>query len=225
MSDDNHEYDLDLINDDEMVTIEQVRPQSDTNVSQSFQPTQPIQPRNPTLQELVTMQQMAPILKSSGFDPTSRNEQVTLFKMMLAHALGLPWIQAPNVIDVIEGKLSIRTSVVRALALRSGLVAWDRVDHRDPQTGLVNRVTITMWRLDRPHGHRYTTSFGEAEARAQGLVDKSGKLKDNYQRIPDVMYGNRAFMRAISEVCPEVLYGIAAFCGDMPMSSVDNDTK
>lgn len=120
-----------------------------------------------------------------------------LFVLMHGAEMGLPAIQALQVLHPINGRLTMAADLMEALVRRSGKCLYFRlVEATDEQ------ATYATARQDDPETERRCT-FTFAEAQRAGLTEK-----DNWRNWRRDMLQARAQARICREVYPDVLAGV-----------------
>lgn len=117
---------------------------------------------------------------------------ITLF----GQELGLPPMQAMQVIDVMKGRPTLRANLWVALARKAG--------HKVRITENTEKAaTVTVVRSDDPDGP-ITARYTLEDAKTAGLLTNA-----NYTKNPKAMLYARAASTAIRQACPEVAMGFS----------------
>lgn len=130
-------------------------------------------------------------LRSGLLPPSIKSPEQAAIVGLKGQELGLPLMQSFESIHVIQGRPSVATETMLALA-------YERV------AGFVFRVVETtsekcVVEMGRGGTFTFKSAFTIAEARAAGLTGK-----DNWQKQPAVMLRWRAIGAALKVVCPDL---------------------
>lgn len=139
---------------------------------------------------------VAAALHGSRYYQTISSPERAAYLMARAYELGFPATAAPDVIDDIQGRLTLKPQAAWALVLRSGLLASINVDEGDDfcdvkLTRKDNGVTL---------GYRFTMDA----AKRAGLVKDGGA----YEKWTRNMLYWRALGFAIDRAFPDVTMGL-----------------
>lgn len=116
--------------------------------------------------------------------------------ILYGQELNLPPMQAMQVIDVMNGRPSLRANLWVALARKAG--------HKVRITENTEKAaTVTVIRADDPDGP-ITVRYTIEDAKTAGLL-----TNPNYQKNPKAMLYARAASTAIRQACPEVAMGFS----------------
>lgn len=141
------------------------------------------------------LRQQADVLVKSGFLPVAVNTpEKAIAIIMKGKELGIGAMEALSSINVIQGKPSVSPQLMLGLARRTGELEDLKMDATD------KGATVTITRKGQSP---YTTSFGIAEATAQGLINK-----DNYRKQPAVMFQWRALAGNLRVTFPDAISGL-----------------
>jgi hypothetical protein len=144
--------------------------------------------------EWTAIREQAAALIRSKFLPRAIDTPEKCIAIMLAgRELGLPPMQSVRAISIVEGKPTLSAETMLALAYQRvpGLV----VEVVTTPTG----ATVTG---NRPGGKPVTVTFGQAQAKAAGLLSKQ-----NWQKYPEAMYRARAISAWCRVVAPDAILG------------------
>lgn len=129
--------------------------------------------------------------------------------VLYGQELGLPPMQAMQVIDVMNGRPSLRANLWVALARKAG--------HKVRLVeSTAESATVTVIRHDDPDGP-ITATYTIADAKTAGLLSNT-----NYAKNPKAMLYARAASTAIRQACPEVAMG---FSDEYELHAVDPDPE
>jgi hypothetical protein len=141
------------------------------------------------------MRQQADVLVKSGFLPVAVNTpEKAIAIIMKGKELGIGAMEALSSINVIQGKPSVSPQLMLGLARRTGELQDLKMEATD------KGATVTITRKGQSP---YTTTFGIAEATAQGLINK-----DNYRKQPAVMFQWRALAGNLRVTFPDAISGL-----------------
>ena len=169
---------------------------------------------------------IAQSLALAGFFPIggqyqakSREEQAAqaFVKILAGHELGIGPVLAMQHIHIIDGKTSLDATMVAGLIKSSG-----KYDYR--VEALTDKgCALTFWELREGAWMQIgSVTWGEADARRAGLLNKRG---DMYSKYPRDLYFSRAITFGARRFCPDVflgpIYTPDELGEDVPPSSVE----
>ena len=143
-----------------------------------------------------TLMQMAKVWHQSGLLPAHvKTPAQALTIAMMGDALNVNYLTALQELYVVHGKVGTSAKLARALVLRSGLVEDMQLD-ASPE-----KATFTVKRKGFSKAHVETVTIEQAR--------KAGWTKNQiWEALPDIMLGERATMRALRKVFPDVVLGL-----------------
>jgi hypothetical protein len=152
--------------------------------------------RDLTPDQYAVIQLVAGALHQSRYFQTISSEPRAMYLMARAYELGFPATAAPDVIDDIQGRLTLKPQAAWALVLRSGLVEDMKVDEGDDYCEIsFKRRGLPFWQ-----GYRFTLDA----AKRAGLVKPDGA----YETWTRNMLYWRALGFAIDRAFPDVTTGL-----------------
>lgn len=148
--------------------------------------------------------ELAKTLASSQLIPKAFQQRPgdVFVAMMWSHSLGIPIVQGLQGIAVINGKPSLYGDALLAVCMGSGQMA----DIEETVTGSADNLTATCKVTRRGKPTPVVSTFSIADARAAGLLGKTGPWKQYTSR----MLKMRARAFALRDAFPDVLSGIAS---------------
>lgn len=143
--------------------------------------------------------QMAKVLCNSGLMPQGLNtpEKIAV-SLQWGHELGLTPMVAVNNIAVVNGRPTLSTDIMAALARKSPEYAGLKWICQDAK-----RAEVVVMRKGAGYVEEYRGIFTIEEAANAGLVNK-----DNWKKYPSRMLAKRALAFAIKDAFPDLLAGI-----------------
>lgn len=169
-------------------------------------------PRDIDPAQYALIQLVATALHQSRYYQGISSEHRAAYLMARAYELGFPATAAPDVIDDIMGKLTLKPQAAWALVLRSGLLEDMKVSEGDDFCEIsFKRAGLPFWQ-----GYKFTTD----NARKAGLI-KDGGMYEKWLR--NMLYW-RALGFAIDRAFPDVTMGLkdsAQFGAPIPRERVD----
>lgn len=150
---------------------------------------------------------VAETLHLSRYFSTISSEHRAAYLMARAYELGFPATAAPDVIDDIQGRLTLKPQAALALVYRSGLLEDMRVTESD------DACTVEFKRRGLPGWHGYT--FSMTDAKRAELVKQGGA----WEKWTKNMLYWRAVGFAIDRAFPDVTVGLkdsVQFGGPVP---------
>lgn len=168
--------------------------------------------RDVTPEQYALIQLTATALYQSRYYQTISSEHRAAYLMARAYELGFPVTAAPDVIDDIQGRLTLKPQAAWALVLRSGLLAAADVTEGD------DFCEVTLTRKDNgvTMGYRFTIDA----ARKADLIKQGGA----YEKWTKNMLYWRALGFAIDRAFPDVTMGLKdniQFGAAVPQSRAD----
>lgn len=142
------------------------------------------------------IQTIATALHAARYYQGISSPERAVYLMARAYELGFPATAAPDVIDDIQGKLTLKPQAAWALVLRSGLLAGITVDEGD------DYCAIALTRKD--NGVTLGYKFTMDAAKRAGLVKPDGA----YEKWTRNMLYWRALGFAIDRAFPDVTMGL-----------------
>lgn len=124
--------------------------------------------------------------------------EATMAAIMRGLEVGLSPTQSLNFISVVNGRASVHSEALQALALRAG----HQLDAMLEGQGDKRRAVAVLIRRD--SGQKFVRSFSMAQAKQAGLLSKQGP----WSQYPDRMLMNRARGYAIRDGAPDALLGL-----------------
>lgn len=152
--------------------------------------------RDLTTGQYALIQLVAGALFNARYYAGIANEHRAAYLMARAYELGFPATAAPDVIDDIQGRLTIKPQAALALVYRSGLLEDMRVVESD------DACTVEFRRRGLPGWHGYTFSMSDAK-RAE-LIKQGGA----WEKWTKNMLYWRAVGFAIDRAFPDVTMGL-----------------
>lgn len=155
-----------------------------------------ILPRSDVPAQFSQQMQMAEVLANSTLLPSHLRKQPANVLLILAgaRALNIPAFWALQSMHVIEGKLGMDATLMRALVVAAGHTF--RVVERSAK-----QAVVEIRRSDRDEPYRAEYTWDDAK-----LAELTGK--SNWKKYPKAMMVARATSIAVRDECPEVLYGV-----------------
>lgn len=173
------------------------------------------------------MKSRAKLLVDSGFLPKIVNTpEKAVVIMMMGAEYGIPPMKAFQVIDVIEGRPSLKPQLMIALCQNTGQLEDVKIDSHD------TFCRVTMKR--KGHATPHTVQFGDEDAQKMmttvttwnngQAVKKIVPLieKYNYKTMKKDMYVARAVGRACKYLFADAVLGL--YCGDEALDVYDEAT-
>lgn len=157
-------------------------------------PTTPPQPHELTVGVLEMIMKLAPVFHLSRMFKVASPEQAMVI-MIKGYELGFLPTAAFDLIDVIEGKATLKPQGAMALIHRSGNFEITITDEKD---------LCRVWMRRRDTGFEHTATFGLRDAQLAGIV----KDKGAYTTYARDMYQWRAIARCARLVAPDVMAGM-----------------
>lgn len=153
-------------------------------------------PRDMSREQYAIIQIVASALHQSRYYQGISSEHRAAYLMARAYELGFPATAAPDVIDDIQGRLTLKPQAAWALVLQSGLLEDMKVNEGDGYCEIqFKRAGLPFWQ-----GYKFTIDA----ARAAGLVKPDGAY-EKWQR--NMLYW-RALGFAIDRAFPDVTIGL-----------------
>lgn len=157
---------------------------------------QTLKPRDVTAEQYAIIQLVAVALHQSRYYQDISSPDRAAYKMVRAFELGFPATAAPDVLEDIQGKMTLKPMAHWALVLQSGLLEDMKVDEGDDYCEIsFKRVGLPFWQ-----GYKFT----RAAAIKAGLVKPGGA----YEKWERNMYYWRALGFALDRVFPDVGLGL-----------------
>jgi hypothetical protein len=167
--------------------------------------------RDVTVAQYELIKLVAGALYQSRYYATLANEHRAAYLMARAYELGFPATAAPDVIDDINGRLTLKPQAALALVYRSGLLEDMKVTEGDDFC----EVQFKRKGLPGLQGYRFTMS----DAKKAELIKKDGA----WERWTKNMLYWRAVGFAIDRAFPDVTVGLkdsVQFGGPVPQQRV-----
>lgn len=151
-----------------------------------------------TPEYLALLISIAPIIyESKRYTGNIANAQQATLTMLKGHELGLLPTASLELIEVIDGKMSIKPQLMMALIHRSRNFDMTITDHPD---------RCEVWMKRRDTGFEYTAIYTEDDAAKAGLIKAGGA----WMKQRGVMLQWRAIAKCARLVAPDVLAGMYA---------------
>lgn len=176
----------------------------DNGAAPATTPAAPVAPAKPPVQligpqdDLEQAYRLAQALAQSQLVPEALRGKPSdiLVITLFGQELGLPPMQAMQVIDVMKGRPTLRANLWVALARKAG--------HKVRITENTEKAaTVVVIRHDDPDGP-ITARYTLDDAKTAGLLTNA-----NYAKNPKAMLYARAASTAIRQACPEVAMGFS----------------
>lgn len=152
--------------------------------------------RTLTSDQYALIQVVASALHQSRYYQGISSEHRAAYLMARAYELGFPATAAPDVIDDIQGRLTLKPQAAWALVLQSGLLEDMKVTEGDDFCEIsFKRAGLPFWQ-----GYRFTMDA----AKRAGLIKDGGA----YEKWGKNMLYWRALGFAIDRVFPDVTIGL-----------------
>lgn len=167
--------------------------------------------RDLTPQQYQLVQLVAAALHQSRYYTNISSEHRAAYLMARAYELGFPATAAPDVIDDIQGRLTLKPQAALALVLKSGLLEDMRVKETD------DSCCVEFKRKRLPGWQGYT--FTMTDAKKAELVKQGGA----WEKWTKNMLYWRAVGFAIDRAFPDVIMGLkdsVQFGGEVPQVRV-----
>lgn len=159
-------------------------------------PIESTKPRDMDPQQYALIQLVAIALHQSRYYQGISSEHRAAYLMARAYELGFPATAAPDVIDDIQGRLTLKPQAAWALVLRSNLLEDMKVTESEDFCEIqFKRVGLPFWQ-----GYRFTMT----DAKKAELVKQGGA----WERWTKNMLYWRAMGFAIDRVFPDVTVGL-----------------
>jgi len=145
--------------------------------------------------------EMSQYLAGSGLMPDGLNSKEKVFvALQMGHELGLSPMVAVNNIAVIKGKPALSASIMDAIVRSHPCYAGMDIESTD------DHATVTIRRQAGENIETYTSTFGEKEATAAGLIPADAKSP--WTKYKPRMYKHRAMAFAARDAFPDALAGM-----------------
>lgn len=116
---------------------------------------------------------------------------------MMGDALGINYLTALQELYVVHGTVGCKAKLARAMVLRSGLVE---------SYSLVTSATSATFRITRKGFPEHVETVTMEQAKRAGWTKN-----EKYQTEPETMLGERASMRGLRKVFPDVILGLYSY--------------
>lgn len=172
-------------------------------------------PRDLDREQYAIIQIVAEALHQSRYYQGISSPHRAAYLMARSYELGFPATAAPDVIDDIQGRLTLKPQAAWALVLRSGLLEDMRVTEEPDSCEILFKRRGLPFML----GYKFTLS----DAQKAGLVKPDGA----YEKWTKNMLYWRAIGFAIDRVFPDVTVGLKdapQFGAPIPQERIDTAT-
>lgn len=145
--------------------------------------------------DLSTIEKLVIKARQAGLLPSHiKTDAAGVMLVVTGQELGLGFTASVNGINIIQNKPSISPQLMLALAMKTREVEGYKIE----STKAGATCTVKRKGMD-----PVTTSFGENEAKATGLMGK-----DNYIKQPEVMFRWRVIAQTLRLTFPDVISGL-----------------
>jgi hypothetical protein len=150
--------------------------------------------------------QLAKVFYESKIFKDVQSEAQAIVKILAGRELGIPPIQAMNVVYIAEGKVGYETKILLSKLKKSG--KYDYAVTFTEKEGKVESASVEFFRIEKIKGAMTRRSIGVSkfsiyDAARIGLINRP-----TYKNYPNLMLFYRAASNGMTMFCPDILDGI-----------------
>lgn len=143
------------------------------------------------------------LAKSTIIPKAYQNQPESIFTaILMGMNHGLDPMTSIQTIDIVNGTPSMRTSMMRALVMRSGVCEILETDALTENGKYVGHACTVKRKGQKEHTVKFTLAMAD-------MADLRGK--DNWKKYPARMCEHRAVSYALKDIFSDVLFGMVAF--------------